>query len=539
MPDRTLADLAAPFLPDEPRWHLATEPWIDVTWTGADADAVGLGDALRGAHDLALAGSNRGALTTHAVFRLLSNVGYKLFAHSPDEKRWGEVADGRSPLPPEAVDAVLEQLHDLLWLWHPSRPFLQHQPVLASMSPKPHKDDVVALVRSTDPIWAIFPDVPSKSNTEWFRRAAEQPSLTDADIANAVVTRHVFGLPGNEASNHGAGGNRSEGGVAGLTHHGRSLVTITGNTLAQTIARNLVLPIARELAPDVPTFIEEPDEPTAAISSRNAVWMMFASCAATVVVPVPDDPDGYRVVRTPMPWPKEITAAVKETRADDDPHTLRVDAKTKGERRSYLSLPAAGNDLDLVRKFHSDLVASGSPLHPPSVLGEHTTYRGASDEVEVLVIAGAGSSTGPRIETVTRFTPPTSSFATNQVDRRMVRYLDLADSICSKKGAMSRRVGWRARLAIDPQSGRAPSGWYERCDTAMSSATEPLLRELLTQCLDGDRELPSKLSDAQRSRAMEAGIELFDELTAPHQNRPTAVPHIIRQRGLLSAELRN
>jgi hypothetical protein len=537
MADRpTLREAIGGRLPARPTFDLSTEAWIDVAAPdGADPRRLSLREVLASAHTLKIDGSARGLLWVHATHRLLIALSYLVHAQQPDHP-WGEVAAGGAPLPSDAIDAVLERLADHLWLHHPHTPFLQDLSVLDVMDATAHPDADKTLTGSSDPFWSLLPDVPSKSNTAWFGRAHELPAPDDADAACALLVRHCFALPGNEAPNHAAQGKTSKGGATGLTHHGRSFVTIAGPTLAATLVRNLLADWIDEIGTDTPTFFEQPHALARNLQPLNRLWIYTASAAATVLIPAPGLPDGYRVVRTPVPFAREAAKTLAATMSANDPHGLRVDAKTAGQPYSHVGLSAAGSDLDLVRRFYKDLV-NQSALYAPTLLGRHAlAYGRVGRDVDVLVIDGAGSSMGPRIAVTATFKPPAGTLTI--VPERASGYLEIADKISGASGSASNRVAWRTYLVFSPDAAAPKPAWlYPTCHEQMAGAVERILRAVLTVCADPTRPLPDGLDDPQKAEVTAAALAVFDRLVAPHAARPAAVPHVVVQRRALTLDL--
>lgn len=497
---------------------------------------VGLREVLTDAHLLRIDGSARGPLWVHSTHRLLIALAYLVYAHDPDHP-WDEVSEGRAPLPPDAIDATLRRLADHLWLHHPDTPFLQQLGVLDLMDGTANKDPLRALQSSTDPFWSLLPDVPSKSNTAWFGRAHERPAPDAADAACAVLVRHYFALPGNEAPNRAAEGKSSKGGATGLTHRGRSFVTIAGPTLAATLARNLLADWTDLIGPSTPTFLEQPDQLARHAAPLNPLWTYTASAAATVLIPTPDLPDGYRVVRTPALYGPAATAALKTVIADNDPHALRVDAKTAGQPYSYVGLSTSGNDLDLTRRFYRDLVDQSS-LHAPTLLAPHALVgeTRAGRDVDVLVIDGAGGAMGPRIAATATFHPPSGAFT---IDRdRAAAYLEIANRVSAASGSASNRVGWHVYLVLSPEQAAPAPGWlYPTCHERVAGAVEHVLRGILKRCADPHQPLPDALDDTQKATVNQAALDVFDQIVAPYAGRPSSLPHVITQRRALRSDL--
>lgn len=534
--DRTLRRLVSDWLPDRPMFNLAVEPWIDVVAPdGTDPRRVGLGDLLTHGHELRLDASARGWLWAHAAHRMLIAFTYLIRAHQPDYP-WDQVAAGRRPLPTEAINATLKRFADHLWLHHPATPFLQELSVLDLMSGRSHKNVETAVHNCTDPFWAMLPDVPSKTNTAWFGRADERETPDAADAACALLIRHYFALPGNEAPNRVSGGKTSKGGATGLTHRGRSFVTVAAPTLAATLARNLLSAWIDVVEWETPTFFEQPQELARNVQPVNALWVYTASLAATVLIPVPDDPDAFRVVRTPAPFSKEATHSLADIMAANDPHALRVDPKTAGQPFSHVSLTTAGSDLDLVRRFYRDLV-NQSALHPPTVLEPHAlAYGTPGSDVDVLVIDGAGSSMGPRVAATASFVPPTGTLTIDPL--RASRYLEIADKISFASGSASRKVAWHVYLVLSPDRAAPKPPWLNQiCDERLASAVENVLLQVLKLCADPAKQLPAAIDDAQKNLVRDATLDVFDRLVAPHAVRPATVRHVVRQRHALIRDL--
>jgi hypothetical protein len=537
MPDRpTLRDVVRDWLPDQPQFDLTSEAWIDVAAPdGTDPRRIGLHDVLTGAHTMRIDGSARGPLWVHATHRLLIALTYLVHAHDPDHP-WKDVAGGHAPLPSAAVDAALGQLVDHMWLHHPHTPFLQDLTVLDLMDGKAHSDADEALLRSTDPFWSLLPDVPSKSNTAWFGRAHELAAPDEADAACALLVRHYFALPGNEAPNRAAGGKRSEGGATGLTSNGRSYATVAGPTLAATLARNLLGDWTDTIRPDSPTFLQQPHALARNVEPLNPLWTYTASAAATILIPAPSLADGYRVVRTPAPYAKDAAKALSGAMAANDPHTLRVAPKSPGQPYSYVKLTTAGADLDLVRRFYTDLVAT-SELYAPTLLGTRALAHGhVGRDVDVLVIDGAGSSTGPRIAATATFQPPTGTLTIDP--QRASRYLEIANKVSGASGSASSRVGWRIYLVLSPETAAPKPDWlYPTCHEHLAGAVEHILRDVLRVCADPTQPLPAALDAGQKAAVTGAALDVFDRLVAPYTSRPATVPHMVRQRRALTFDL--
>lgn len=540
MPDQTLADVTRPFLPTQPTFDLAREAWLDVCAPdGSRPERVGLEHLLGRAHELVLDDAARGPLWKHAIQRLLIALTYLIRARTP-EHGWDEVAAGTAALPADGIRLVLDRFADHLWLHHPDTPFLQDLTVLGAMTAPARStrdDDVAWLVKGTDPFWTLLPDVPSKSNTAWFGRDDERPRQTQADAAAGLLVRHYVAMPGNEGRNRLAGGGRSEGGATGLTHNGRSFATVAGPTLAAMLARNLLGEWVRITTPDTPTYLDDRDV-ASALADPHPLWAYTASCAATVLVPVADEPHGYRVVRTPVPVGKALAKRLAAVSSAGDPHGLRVDAKTKGQPYSHVSLSAEGSDLDLVRKVYGDLVRS--PLHAPSVLGERSLahLRTARRDVDVLVIDGAGGATGPRIGGTASFAPPTGTFDADP--DRMGWFLDLANQLLGGKDAAATQVGTAVLRVLAPE-GNAPKGKrtavYATARHDLSVAVEPVLRDLLKTAIGGG-DLPDRFPPVHVATVVDSALAVFGQLVAPHQQRPAAVPLIVQQEHRLRANLR-
>jgi hypothetical protein len=533
----TLRDFLRGWLPTVPQCDLSVQPWIDVCAPdGREPRRISLREVLSDAHELRLDGAERGPLWVHATHRFLIALTYQLHAHDPDHP-WEAVGAGQAPLPAVAIDRVLARLANRLWLHHPDTPFLQNLAVLEHMDAKAHKDPQVALELSTDPFWSLLPEVPSKSNTAWFGRAHDTDAPDEADAAAALLMRHYFALPGNEAPNRQAGTKTSKGGATGLTHNGRSFVTITGPNLASTLTRNLLTEWLDVITPDTPTFLDEPDALAANISPINPLWTYTASAAATVLVPTPHHPDRYRVVRTPVGYSKDTAAkTLAGTMARNDPHALRVDPKTAGQPHSHVKLTTAGSDLDLVRRFCRDIVDQ-SALHSPTLLGRRAlAYGHAGRDVDVLVIDGAGSSMGPRIAATAMLRPPAGTLTI--VPERASRYLELANQVSGTSGAASHRIARRIHLVLSPDASAPRPAWlYPTCDEQLAGAAEDVLRELLKVCAEPGQPLPAGLEPSQRAAVTAAALSVFDRLVAPHGHRPAKVPQVVRQRQALANDL--
>lgn len=535
----TLHDLAPPV--DKPWFDLASEPWVDVVAAANhERDTVSLRDLLTRAHLHRLDDSRVGALGVHGLHRLLIAFTYLLHAHRPDHD-WQRVATGRAGLPTDAITWLLARFADRLWLQHPTTPFLQRPCVLALMplsaanTRKATNDRWGALVASTHPYWTLLPHVPAKTNPSWFNRDFELPTPTPADAANALVMRHYFALPGNEAPNTRAGTKTSKGGATGMTPWGRSYLLLEGATLTQTLARNLLSDWLGRITPGTPTFWEAPDAVSENLS--NPLWTYAASGAATVLIRVPTDVDrtGFRVVRTPAPISKDAAKVLKEAMVANDPHTLRIPPSSPSRSdRTYVTFSPDAHPLAHVRHFHAKVTDRAS-LHRPCLLSPHATrygVRGAA--LAGLHLSGGGNASNPTVTGMSTTHDSTDRYLLEP--DRATAFVTLADRIVGRSRSAASRTAYHIRTAI--RADRSQLTWItSTVRTDLYVATERIIDELLTRCAEPDRTPPDTVPDDLWQEVRQASMTVYDDIARRFEALPAVRARILEQRNELWRKL--
>lgn len=379
-----------------PRVHLRTEPWIPVHARGGAAVELGLRDVLLRAHELAdLAEPN--PLTRAALRRYLTAIATVLVRRSAaGHELWEERLRDNRGFAPEQVEAVLADLDEHLWLYHPVTPFLQDRRLIAAMlSPK--------LMSAAE----LVAHLPGETETAWFTKRTDPDAtagLTTAEAARALVTRWFYTINGNSADvttsagkvSAQAGSAFSEG-PAAITH----VFRVSGTSLFATLLRNLTADLVE--ATDGTTTADGPAwaDPSGPVVSGDPLYRYTLTATAALLGPPADGDRVVTVLRGPIPRPAHEVKQLRDSARDADPHRILITRAGAGGAKA-LRLFADDHRVHNLNQLRRAVLPHATRSLHHGVAGEDRLWLHVSrssrhgETLELLLAMKQGAASAPK-----------------------------------------------------------------------------------------------------------------------------------------------
>ena len=373
-----------------PRGDLRTHPWIRVHLADRTVTELGLEELLLRAHEVTdLAEPD--PLTRAALRRWLTALTAILVRHDgAGHEAWSQRLDTNSGFSAGQVQRLLDHHADHLWLYHPRTPFLQDRRLLEAMT-KPLLSSVAELIAH----------LPGASEAAWFSKPNDPQmryGLSHAETARALVTRWFYTLNGNTAVvKTSAGTEKSHAGSAfneGLrdaTHAFR----VSPISLFATLLRNLTTELVTGTG-DTPAWMD-PDQPQ---TSASPLYLYTLTATSALLGPSDTTGSTSRVLRGPIPYPKEQVKQLRDAASDLDPHRiLKQDTRTGNS--STLRLSADDHRSQAINKLRRS-AWNGEHLADHGVTSEVRLWlqaprrRRASETLELLLAAKGGQGGAPK-----------------------------------------------------------------------------------------------------------------------------------------------
>lgn len=503
--DATTAGMAAARVAHAtPAWNAADEPWIPVQRAAASpVELASVRDVLTDAHrmhDIA----EPDPLACSAIRRLLEDVTAALIVATPavTESAWRERAEQNTGFPAGEVDAFLASIHDRLYAYHPTHPFLQDirlaGPVPAGRRGTP--DTGFA---------ALLPHLPGDSEAAWWFKPTDpamRAGLTIPEAVRALATRRAYGLPGN-----GGGGDRGgtyAEGPATVTH----VFRVSPGSLFRTLLRNLTPGMLATPADGQPSGLAwlEPGYR----AGGNALYLSSVTVTQALLGPV--DPTGriHAVLRGSLGAPVDDKAARNEAR-DADRHAI-TRTLAAGPKRCRID-PAEHP----VKRLHG-LMSVGTGTDPVSgVLLDgnlwldglvHGTGDLAAEQetLELLLASKAGQASSPKFKHVESMRIPALRLAPGWAQRPVLAAV-LAGAFAATLPALRRAM--RNALDSDARTPDAVNAWMDQ------------MALLVTDAIRGS----ASVAEAARGPAR-AALRSFDIATEPLAGQSSTAPRIAAAR---------
>lgn len=369
-----------------PTFDLGQEPWLPVLLRGEVHD-LGLRELLVRAHEI-----DDLAETDHFVRaglrRLLEVLTLELVGlSSASDEEWEDRLEDGEGFRPDEVEALLDAEREHLYLWHPRTPFLQRLDLLSALTSVSGRDRPTA---------ELIPHAPNDSSQAWFLKGGEvgADGLASADAARYLTARWFYALGGNAdrvtigsdpkpvgahpGSAFGEGSTR----VTHVWRVGSSLLaTLVGNLLEQDVAD------ARG-GYAVPAWGAGPQVAT-------SLFLRSAPGMASLLGPIEEDRVA-RMLRAPLPVPKDRVKTWIEQARDEDPHRVVVETQ-KG--LTVVRMSAVESRLQSLHRVYREVVVNGG--HMRRVLGAGDLWMRRAAEgarLELFLADKGGTGSSPTVE---------------------------------------------------------------------------------------------------------------------------------------------
>lgn len=523
MPDR-LSNIISPH--PTTRFNLCDQPWLPMAGPDGTVMEMSLKDAFAASGTMKLAADD--PLEAHALIRFLIALTYLAYAYNPDGK-WEMAAKGAGPLPLDGIERALSRLYPYANLFDPDQPFLQ-QPTLPLYMSAPTGKNPTAFDGTKD-FAILLPHLPSGSNAAWFNRETHYcPS--DAAVVRALLIRHFCGLPGNETPNSIAGGMRTNGGIAALTSYGRSYAWYEGNTLAQTLACNLLTNWTNEISPTNVLFWEDPNNPVAHL--KDKLWLSTATTNATLLVEVEGK---IRVIASPALIPADVAKHLSGQITAHDPHTVRVDADNP-TGTSYVTFSTHLHQHAMMRLFY-DKIGADPKIQQPCLLQADALRFGREVKrrcrVRLTNVAAAGTSTGPLVAAVVTELMDADVLLLDSIRAAALRVC--LDRVSGQNRSALSLTTWHAQQALGVGNKSASGNAIRHVvETRLWNDLEPVIAELVGQIRTADPP-PGELDEHQQRALIEAAMRAYDEVTQVVAAHPRHRTDVLRHRVNLRSTL--
>ena len=502
----------------QPRYDLATEPWIPVLRDG-EVVTIGLRELLTEAHqisDLALPN----ALLRASMRRLLGALTADLIRRHPGLSLddWRAAHSTNCGFTPAQVDLLLNAHGRHLWLWHPASPFLQ-DPRLARGLVKPHVNQ---------PAQELLLHLPSGSSAAWWVKAGEPAllgGLRPDQSALWLTVRWFYGVNGNcgdvripdgaTVGSH-AGGAFAET-VATVTHAFRvdsvslfrSLLRGLGQALPQSDRVHGDLSTCAWLDPDQPRPVDDP------------LYLATVNVSAVLLAEADEDGNTTRFVRGSTPVAGEQAKLIRDLAMRADTHRVTV-PNEKGHPAAVRVLPSALRG-DVLQAFHR---AGFEGLQLAGVINSAQCWLpvggivAGGERLELLLVGKAGTGSSPVWDELSGMQLPARHLDPAHPDPEVVRHVRAAVQIAfDPKDGVRQRLEWAvADLLAQP----GPDGWKrpKRDNTTAQALTNKAVNAWLSRTAAAfDRVLDSDSEDeveAWRTAVWSAARAAFDEIATPY-----------------------
>jgi CRISPR system Cascade subunit CasA len=205
----------------QPRYDLLTEPWVPCVNLSAEAEAVGLIDALRRAHELREV-RDGSPLVTYGLYRLLLAIAHDLFAPRAEAEWLALFRRGR--FDPEPLRRFRGEYADRFDLFHPTRPFYQSGDIPLGQDGNARGEQKAATVG------VLRPELPTGTFKNHFHHAYDGAhAFCPACAARSLAVLPPFVWP------------QGSGYVNSINGSPPVYVWLAGQNLFETLCWNLVL----------------------------------------------------------------------------------------------------------------------------------------------------------------------------------------------------------------------------------------------------------------------------------------------------------
>lgn len=491
-----------------PFFNLATSPWVRVTVDG-ELQELSLEGVMRQAHLIEdIAESN--SLTRAAFYRFLTTfLNYGIILSDVTRRDAGKMYQEGSGLSEDFMEALFAETGEHLWLFHPSKPFLQDPRLLSSIADlkagevKRISDLSLHLPGGSSSAWQVKPNAASMVEGRPYAQAARD-----------LVTRWFYVLPGNtskirlqDGSLRGsqAGSPFSEG-IADVTN-----AFYKSSSLLRSLLASLPSAWQEETG-------EEPEQlgwmdPAYPSIRASRLYQASVSNASSLLGP-PVGGQVETIIRASVPFPKSKTDQIALLSRESDPFRLveRLTSKAGKETLKAVRLQPSSSGLETLNKLLRPSLVKDSPT---SIINVSSTWlQGLVDitklDLEILITSKQGNAAGPKYEEA-----QTAIYAASQI----VLEDEATDRLRSiLEASFKEKVGIRARLSSAVYQASRGRG----TDNALGYSLVPVARTLwderalavVLRVYEGTIEDPF---EALKKEALAA----YDRAVAPIKNSPS------------------
>ncbi|MDG6108820.1 type I-E CRISPR-associated protein Cse1/CasA [Dactylosporangium aurantiacum] len=460
---------------------------------GSPVQLVGLQDLLQRAHEWRdLAEPN--PLIRAGLRRFLTALTALLVRRTnTDADHWTQRMRDNSGFTVGEVRAVLDELQDRLWLYHPVSPFLQ-DPRLIEASLKPELKSFVELAAH----------LPGEGETAWFTKGSD-PDMTGGlppmAAARALVGRWYYTLNGNTAEVRAEGrtissqqGSTFGEGPARLTHVFRVAGSLFG-TLLRNLTTDLVIYPGTSSAGVAWADGDQPgpyDDP---------LYRYTMTGTSVLLGPPASDGRVVQVLRGPVPADPDRVKLLRESARDADPHRILIEGRTPGSQQT-LRLSADDHRIETLNALRRPGWPGNPQLLSHGVISEERLWLPAGRQarhaeiLELLLADKQGAATAPKWKHTA-----TVTLSSVLLDPELTDLDGLLTACFAGTGAIEARLIWAVRLAlarIDNKTGKRVAAplkdgpvataagtarrlWLDAADRALDQVRAGQLTELQAQ----------------------------------------------------------
>jgi len=530
-----------------PEFNLTEDPWIPLTRLGeARPELVGLREALSDAPQFsALAEGN--PITNAALLRFLTAMAYLVVdeasEHDPRvaRRQLRAARNAGSGFHRDAVEMVLEQWSDRLWLFHPQHPFCQ-DPRLAEDTSMP---------APLGPL-AVTPYLPGDSSAAWGVNLTDARSVGLDEAARLLLANWFYTPAGNSARRTCPDSGIQSKRVASAS--GANFPSLTnifraGANLFETLAGNLVSRHLPAGDPDaVPAFLRV-SELTLLLEQIPPLYGATLSAATALIIGSNsgDTRLAANFLRGSTLFDGSYDNVAKrftDLGLSHDPHVLYVENpqnKPNHPRQnvsgSLTSLPRFS--LDVANK----IVEDGLPK--PGVFGRRNTLLprdGPNDLLFVQIVQGgtASNRTIAGVETIRIAAGDVSPYSAIDDDSAMAEAnrqvaLVLEPLLAPTQSALSAlRQG--VRQAIDPEARSIPAALLDALRDDFYAAIGMSVNDAIRGVTNGTAT-PER-AEARRAQWIGEVLSVFERHAGVYRYSQSSASRYWRARSALTTKLR-
>lgn len=456
----------------QPTYNLLDEPWIPVV-TANGVEELGLHAVLSRAHEISDI-AVYAPIPRYALMRYLVALTYVLHYHDKSYA-WDKVVLGDEPLPPEAINCLMDRLGPHMWLYHPDTPFMQ-TPCVFSKGSVAHRDN------------SMLPQVPSDGNAVWW--SGTDIHMTKPMLALALLTRHFAAVPSvqsgvamlveaKETSRSNSYGGLFMSSTKDMTH----VFWRRSSSLAATLASNLSRSVSDKMREDSQFFWEcTPERPRL----DDPLFLYTASSAAAYLA------DDGRAILTAYPYAsKDLRKTVINAARFADPHTMKAPKPgvlaQKMDDVSYVSFSITASQYENLYNIYRK-VNCPQDLRPCVLQPIHHVVDGAAQggTLEVYCAKVGGTPTGAKVYDAAVIEVAPDAYCMSPFSHQLFR--SALNKLADVKNSVLSNLLYSQATALGLGRNTPP---YNR----MKAKTEAQLWEMMADTVDGIYEHALQASD--------------------------------------------